>query len=137
MHAHACLTTPTWNECANLMVLYMSNLIQKFYFTPQLVCESWRILHKNCVVWRILNSDWSRGFRTINQETDFSQFLKNTRKLLDDHYKSIRVSLLFSYSTKKVQKTGLHCCQKPKNLILGPFLRLFGVSWPDGTFFQK
>ena len=81
----------------------MSNLIQQFHFTPQLACERLICLRD-------------------------SQFFKNTRKLLEDHYKSIRGSLVFSYSTKKVQKTELHCCQKPKNLILGPFLGLFGVS---------
>ena len=51
--------------------------------------------------------------------------------------KKVKRPLVLSYSSKKVQMNGLDFCQNPKNLIFGPFLGLFGPSWPDGTFSSK
>ena len=38
-HAQACLTTPTWSDLLNLLLLWTSSRVQKFTFISHLVCE--------------------------------------------------------------------------------------------------
>ena len=41
----------------------------------------------------------------------------------------------FHIQVKKVHPNILDFCRNPKNLIFRPFFRVFGPSWPVGTFF--
>ena len=76
---------------------------------------------KDIVIWKIEWSDWSRAFKNISQEQEFSRTSGFRRKLVNHktlHFKP--------FLTKT---NGWIFCKSPKTLffpIFGPFLPIFG-----------
>ena len=70
-HTQSYLTTPNWNDWVNLLLLWMSDQIQKLNFKPQLGTP-------------ILSSDSSRGISIFTQVTASSQTFGLYKKF-EDH----------------------------------------------------
>ena len=76
---------------------------------------------KDIAVWEIERSDWSRAFKDISREQEFSRTCGFCRKLANQ--KRLR------FMPFLVKTNGWIFCQSPKNIFLpffGPFLSIFG-----------
>lgn len=112
--AQVCLTTLTWIDRANLMLLLTSNHTPKFKFILQLVREILKLF-----VQRFLDHNVRPRFSKKFVCFFFIENLKN--------------GSIFTFM-KKVHMGGLNFCQCLKK---PPFGAVFAPSLPIGTFFSK
>ena len=83
---------------------------------------------KDIAVWEIKRSDWSRTFKNISQEQEFSRTCGFRRKLVN--HKMLR------FKSFLVKTNGSFFLSKSKNPILALFWTLFVHFWSN-LFFSK